>query len=157
MIYRRIKLAIAALALIPALASAQTALPPLPADIKPTATAGLGLTVSDLDRSMRFYTDVLGMKVDAQYPATGAAVEYLLGYTGDRLTDTLVVVRQGQVQPGATGFGRIVLVVPDGRKLAERVKSAGMTIVKTLPSGTSVVTDPDGYLIELYQRPVTPK
>jgi catechol 2,3-dioxygenase-like lactoylglutathione lyase family enzyme len=93
------------------------------------------------------------MKVDAKVPATGGpVVEYLLGMTGNTQADTLVVIRQGVVQPGATGFGRIVIVVPSGRKMAERVKAAGYPVANIV-DGTNVITDPDGYKIELYQRP----
>jgi len=132
-------------------ALAQT--PPLTDDIRPLRASGLGLTVSDLERSMRFYTEVLGFKVDAKVPASGPVVEYLLGFTGNTQADTLVVLRQGAVQPGATSFGRIVVVVPNGRKMAERVAAAGIKPDRPLVDGTNLVRDPDGYLIELYQRP----
>lgn len=135
-------------------ALAQTT-PPMPADTMPARTSGLGLTVSNLEKSKTFYTDVLGMKVDARVPATGAAVEYLLGYSGNTQADTLVVLRQGPVVPGATSFGRIVIVVPSGRKMAERIRASGVAVDKVV-DGTNIVTDPDGYKIELYQRP-TPK
>jgi len=127
--------------------------PPLPAEIKPTRVSGLGLTVSDLEKSRKFYTEVLGLTVDAQVPAQGKPVELLLGMTGDTKADTLVVMRQGEVVPGATKFGRIVIVVPDGRKLAERVAAAGFPPTK-IADGTNIIHDPDGYVIELYQRPV---
>ena len=140
----------AALALSASAAAAQV--PPLPDELKPIRTSGVGLTVSDLERSKAFYTDVLGMKVDARVPAQGKVAEYLLGMTGDTRADTLVVLRQGEVKPGATGFGRIVIVVPNGRKMAERVAAAGFAVPKIV-DGTNIVSDPDGYRIELYQRP----
>ena len=125
----------------------------MPAEIKPTRVSGLvGLTVSDLEKSRKFYTEVLGLTVDAQVPAQGKPVELLLGMTGDTKADTLVVMRQGEVVPGATKFGRIVIVVPDGRKLAERVAAAGFAPAK-IADGTNIIHDPDGYTIELYQRP----
>ena len=132
-------------------ALAQSA-PPMPVEIKPTRVSGLGLTVSDLERSRKFYTDVLGLTVDAQVPAQGKPVELLLGMTGDTKADTLVVMRQGEVVPGAAKFGRIVIVVPDGRKLAERVAAAGFPPARIV-DGTNIIKDPDGYVIELYQRP----
>jgi len=101
---------------------------------------------------MKFYTEVLGFKVDAKVPATGPVVEYLLGFTGNTQADTLVVMRQGPVVPGATSFGRIVIVVPNGRKMAERVGAAGYPPARIV-DGTNIVKDPDGYTIELYQRP----
>jgi catechol 2,3-dioxygenase-like lactoylglutathione lyase family enzyme len=79
-------------------------------------------------------------------------VEYLLGMTGNTQGDTLIVLSQGEVAPDATKFGRIVLVVPDGRKMAERVAAAGYPPAKIV-DGTNIVRDPDGYTIELYQRP----
>jgi catechol 2,3-dioxygenase-like lactoylglutathione lyase family enzyme len=150
----KLKFVLAAAALAAALAApalGQT-VPPLTDDIRPIRASGLGLSVSDLERSMRFYTEVLGFKVDAKVPATGPVVEYLLGFTGNTQADTLVVLRQGTVQPGATTFGRIVIVVPNGRKMAERVAAAGFKPDRIV-DGTNLVRDPDGYLIELYQRP----
>jgi len=122
-------------------------------EIKPIRISGLGIRVSDLERSKKFYTEVLGLKVGAKVPAQGEAVEYLLGLTGNIREDTLVVIRKGEVKPGATEFGNIVLVVPNGKKMAERVVAAGYTTTRPIVEGTNFVKDPDGYTIELYQRP----
>ncbi len=127
--------------------------PTLPEDVKPIRVAGLGIKVSDLERSKKFYTEVLGLKVGARVPAQGEAIEYLLGMTGDVRSDTLIVIRKGEVKPGATDFGTITLVVPSGRKMAERVVAAGYTSARPIVDGTNFVKDPDGYTIELYQRP----
>jgi lactoylglutathione lyase len=136
-------------------ASAQSA-PLIPAEVKPLRVSGLGLRVSDLDRSMKFYTEVLGLTVDAKIPGKdGKVVEYLLGMTGDTRADALIVLSQGEVAPDAKKFGRIVLTVPNGRKLAERVAAAGYPPARIV-DGTNIVTDPDGYTIELYQRPTAP-
>jgi catechol 2,3-dioxygenase-like lactoylglutathione lyase family enzyme len=122
-------------------------------DVKPIRVSGLGIRVSDLERSKQFYTEVLGLKVDARVPAQGDAVEYLLGMTGNVREDTLIVIRKGEVKPGATEFGSITVVVPDGRKMAERVVAAGYPSARSIVDGTNFVKDPDGYTIELYQRP----
>jgi catechol 2,3-dioxygenase-like lactoylglutathione lyase family enzyme len=135
-----------------ALAQPPTAAPALPEEIKPIRISGVGLRVSDLERSKKFYTEVLGLKVNAKVPAKGEAVEYLLGLTGDIRADTLIVIRKGEIVPGATEFGNIVIVVPDGRKMAERVAAAGYLPAKIV-DGTNIIRDPDGYKIELYQRP----
>jgi catechol 2,3-dioxygenase-like lactoylglutathione lyase family enzyme len=152
---RHTKYLFAALAalLAAAPACAQTPVAAITEDVKPIRVSGLGLTVSDLDRSMKFYTEVLGLQVDAKVPdKSGKVVEYLLGLTGNTRADTLVVLRQGEVVEGATKFGRIVLVVPSGRKLAERLAAAGYPPARIV-DGTNIVHDPDGYAIELYQRP----
>jgi catechol 2,3-dioxygenase-like lactoylglutathione lyase family enzyme len=129
------------------------AVPPLPDAIKPIRMSGVGLNVSDLERSMKFYTEVLGFKVASRQPAQGPASEYLLGFTGQVREDNLVVLRKGAVEPGAKTFGRILLVVPNGKALAERVVAAGYPMDRPLAATTNFVRDPDGYLIELYQRP----
>jgi lactoylglutathione lyase len=129
------------------------AVPPLADDVKPIRVSGLGIKVSDLERSKKFYTEVLGLKIGAKVPAQGDAVEYLLGMTGDIHADTLIVIRKGEVKPGATEFGTIVIVVPSGRKMAERVVAAGYATARPIVDGTNFVKDPDGYTIELYQRP----
>jgi len=141
-----------------AAAPTQTGAPvvsPIPEDLKPIRVSGLGIRVSDLERSRKFYTEVLGLKVGAKVPAQGEPVEYLLGMTGDIRADTLIVIRKGEIKPGATEFGAIVIVVPDGRKMAERVAAAGYAPARIV-DGTNFVKDPDGYTIELYQRQAAP-
>ena len=126
--------------------------PTMPDDVRPIRVAGLGIRVSDLERSKKFYTEVLGLKVDAKVPAQGEPTEYLLGMTGDIRADTLIVIRKGEIKPGATEFGSITIVVPNARKMAERVSAAGYPPARIV-DGTNFVKDPDGYTIELYQRP----
>lgn len=62
---------------------------------RPIRISGVGIRVSDLERSKRFYTEALGLKVGARVPAQGEAHEYLLGVTGDIRADTLIVIRHG--------------------------------------------------------------
>lgn len=140
------------------IAPAQAPGPAVPAmtdEVKPIRVAGLGIHVSDLERSRKFYTEVLGLKVDAKVPAQAEPTEYLLGMTGDMRADTLIVIRKGEVKPGSTEFGSITIVVPSGRKMAERVAAAGYPPTRIV-EGTNFVKDPDGYTIELYQRPAAP-
>lgn len=141
-----------ALAVAGQVAIGAEALPPLAADLRPTKASGVGLNVNDLERSKAFYAEVLGLKVAARVPAQGPAFEYLMGLTGDIEADSLVVLTRLKPEPGATSFGRVILVAPDARKLAERAAAAGYPPVKIV-DGTNMIKDPDGYLIELYQRP----
>jgi catechol 2,3-dioxygenase-like lactoylglutathione lyase family enzyme len=149
---RKIFAGIVGTSLFASLAPAQ-ALPPLTDDVKPIRVSGLGIKVSDLERSKKFYTEVLGLKIGAKVPAQGEAIEYLLGMTGDIRADTLIVIRKGEVKPGATEFGTITIVVPSGRKMAERAVAAGYTTARPIVDGTNFLKDPDGYTVELYQRP----
>lgn len=125
---------------------------PLTDDVRPIRASGVGLNVADIEKSKDFYTRVLGFKVAAKVPAEGKVFEYLLGLTGNITTDTLVVLTNHPPEAGATSFGRVVLVVPSGRKMAERAAAAGYPPDKIV-DGTNMIRDPDGYLVELYQRP----
>ena len=73
--------------------------------------------------------------------------------TGNIREDNLIVIRKGEVKPGATEFGSITIVVPNGRKMAERVVAMGYQTARPIVDGTNFIRDPDGYMIELYQRP----
>lgn len=151
----RASLLAAAAAALPFGSAFAADLPPLADDLRPIRASGLGLVVSDLERSRQFYEGVLGFRVAARVPAKGPAQEYLLGLTGNVRADTLIVLRQGKVAEGAAGFGRVILVAPSGRKLAERAAAAGYAPPRIV-DGTNVIRDPDGYAIELYQRPASP-
>src|ERR1700737_2201706 len=59
--------------------------------------------------------------------------------SGDIRADTLIVIRKGEIKPGATEFGSITLVVPNGRKMAERVAAAGYPPAHIV-DGTNFVT-----------------
>jgi catechol 2,3-dioxygenase-like lactoylglutathione lyase family enzyme len=142
-----------ALAVVLIASASGTVAQTLPADVQPIRVAGVGLRVADLERSRRFYTELLGLKVAARVPAQGEVREYLLSVTGKVRDDTLIVIRKAEVKPGATEFGNVVIVVPSGRKLAERVVAAGYRTARDIVDGTNFVKDPDGYTIELYQRP----
>lgn len=135
------------------LAQTATAPPTLADAEKPIRISGVGLRVSDLENSKKFYTEVLGLKVGARVPAQGDAVEYLLGMTGNIREDNLIVIRKGEVKPGANEFGSISIVVPNGRAMAERALAAGYKTARPIVDGTNFIKDPDGYTIELYQRP----
>ena len=143
-----------ALSVVPAACAQTPAATPVLADAeRPIRISGVGLRVSDLERSLKFYTEVLGLKVGARVPAKGEPTEYLLGMTGDIRADNLIVIRKGDVKPGATEFGSISIVVPNGRAMAERAVAAGYQMARPVMDGTNFIKDPDGYTIELYQRP----
>lgn len=75
-------------------------LPPLADELRLIRASGVGLTVSDLERSRAFYEGVLGFKVAARLPAQGPATEYLMGLTGNVRADTLIVLRKGTSRRG---------------------------------------------------------
>ena len=93
--------------------------------------AGVGINVADLDRSARFYTEVLGLKEIMRVPSAEHPVEVVLSLTG-QLTDTLVVLAKLNDEPLAAGradFGRIIMNVNDARAVIARAAHAGAKVV----------------------------
>jgi lactoylglutathione lyase len=120
------------------------------------------IRVRDLDASLRFYTDQLGMKLlrKRDYP-TGKFTLAFVGY-GDESSNTVIELTHnwGQAEPYDLGsaFGHLAVGVPDVYKTCERLAAAGVKIPRPagpMAHGGSVIAfieDPDGYRIELVQR-----
>jgi len=120
------------------------------------------LRVKDLDKSLQFYTEQLGMKLlrKRDYP-TGKFTLAFVGY-GDETDSTVVELTHNwdQKEPYSlgSGFGHLAVGVPDVYKACERLASAGVKIPRPagpMAHGGSVIAfieDPDGYRIELIQR-----
>lgn len=171
-------LLVTALALLPLPAIASPAAAPDAVAVQaPVETAastpsgrilGTGLRVSDLDRSIRFYTDILGMTVAGRLPH-GSLTEVMLAFGGQMRGPSIILMKDSA--PGKSppimkgdGFSKMVLDMPDLASVIARMKQAGMTVGEVRESmGVKVlfVTDPDGYRYELIERPmpkpVTPK
>jgi lactoylglutathione lyase len=120
------------------------------------------IRVRDLDKSLKFYTDLLGMKLlrKRDYP-TGKFTLAFVGY-GEETDNTVLELTHNwdQAEPYALGsaFGHLALGVPDVYKACERLGAAGVKIPRPagpMAHGGSVIAfieDPDGYRIELVQR-----
>ena len=127
--------------------------------------AGVGINVSDIERSARFYTEVIGLRRAMRAPATGEMRELVLTANGQMGGTILVLAKlDGQpLTPGREGFGRVITNPPDVEAVARRAEAAGFKVTRLphQPGGPVVafVEDPDGYRVELYQTapsPVTP-
>jgi len=120
------------------------------------------LRVRDLDASLKFYTDQLGMKLlrKRDYPS-GKFTLAFVGY-GDEADNTVIELTHNwdQAEPYNLGsaFGHLAVGVPDVYKTCERLAAAGVKIPRPagpMAHGGSVIAfieDPDGYRIELVQR-----
>jgi lactoylglutathione lyase len=116
------------------------------------------LRVGDLDRSIAFYTNVLGMQLlrRKDYPA-GEFTLAFIGY-GDETENTVLELTYNwgvdQYQLG-TAFGHIALEVPDVYAACDKMRAAGGKIIREagpMNAGTTIIAfleDPDGYQIEL--------
>ena len=120
------------------------------------------LRVKDLDASLDFYTEKLGMKLlrKRDYP-TGKFTLAFVGY-GDETDHTVIELTHNwdQAEPYALGsaFGHLAIGVPDVYQTCERLAAAGVKIPRPagpMAHGGSVIAfieDPDGYKIELIER-----
>ena len=120
------------------------------------------IRVGDMQRSVNFYTDVIGMKVlrvldqpDEDYSLT------FMGFGDEADTCVLELTYNYGVSAydlGA-GYGHMAISVDDCAQACAQVKSLGaeITLEPTPLNGTdeviAFVSDPDGYQIELIQRP----
>jgi lactoylglutathione lyase len=119
------------------------------------------LRVGDLDRSIEFYTGVLGMKLIRRkdYP-DGKFTLAFVGY-GDEADTTVIELTHNWDTKSydlGNGFGHLAVAVPDAYKACEDVKKRGGKVTREagpMKHGTTVIAfveDPDGYKIEFIQR-----
>jgi lactoylglutathione lyase len=119
------------------------------------------LRVGDLDRSVKFYTELFGMKELKRNEVTeGKYTLSFLGY-GDEATHTVLELTYNwgvdKYEIGSA-FGHIAIAVPDAYAACEKLKAAGAKVTREagpVKFGTTVIAfveDPDGYKIELVQR-----
>ncbi len=119
------------------------------------------LRVGNLQRSIDFYTQVLGMKLlrtseNPEYKYTLAFVGY--GSNPEHAELELTYNWGVESYEAGTAFGHIALGVPDAYAACEAIQAAGGNVTRAagpVKGGSTViafVTDPDGYKIELIQR-----
>lgn len=119
------------------------------------------LRVGDLERSIKFYTDVLGMRLlrrseNEQYKYSLA----FLGYADESESSVIELTYNWGVDKYelGTAYGHIALGVDDIYSTIEAVRSAGGKITREpgpVLGGTTVIAfaeDPDGYKIEFIEN-----
>ncbi|QXL85278.1 lactoylglutathione lyase [Comamonas sp. NLF-1-9] len=120
------------------------------------------LRVGDLQRSIDFYTRVLGMQLlrtseNPEYKYSLAFLGYEGGNPGQaeiELTWNWGVERYEH----GNAYGHIAIGVPDAHAACERIKAAGGQVTREagpVKGGSTIiafVTDPDGYKIELIEK-----
>lgn len=120
------------------------------------------IRVGDLKRSLEFYTGVLGMTLIRQkdYPS-GKFTLAFVGYGSEEDSAVIELTHnwdQDRYDIG-NGFGHIALGVPDVAETCEAIRAKGGKITREpgpMKHGGGIIAfieDPDGYKIELIQRP----
>lgn len=119
------------------------------------------LRVGDLERSLAFYTEVLGMRElrRQDYP-DGRFTLAFVGYE-DESEGTVIELTHNWDTAAydiGTGFGHLAVAVPDAYRACDEIRARGGKIVREagpMKHGSTVIAfveDPDGYKIELIQR-----
>jgi lactoylglutathione lyase len=119
------------------------------------------LRVGDLDRSLAFYTGVLGMKLlrRQEYP-DGRFTLAFVGFAPEAVEAAIELTHNWDTpsyEPG-NGFGHVAIEVPDAAAACDEIRRRGGKVVREagpMKHGTTVIAffeDPDGYRIELIQR-----
>lgn len=119
------------------------------------------LRVANLQRSIKFYTQVLGMQLlrTSENPEYKYSLAFI-GYEGNPAQAEIELTYNWGVEnyDMGTAYGHIALGVPDAYAAVEKIKAAGGNVTREagpVKGGSTViafVTDPDGYKIELIQR-----
>ncbi len=119
------------------------------------------LRVGDLDRSLRFYTEVLGMQLlrRQDYPE-GRFTLAFVGYGSEDQNSVLELTHNWDTASYELGnaFGHIALAVPDAAAACAEIRTRGGRVVREagpMKHGSTVIAfveDPDGYKIELIER-----
>ena len=120
------------------------------------------LRVFDLERSIDFYTRLLGMRLLRKNDYEGGRFTLaFVGYGEEKDTAVLeLTYNWDQKEPYeiGTAYGHIAIGVPDIYKTCERLAAEGAKITRPpgpMKHGTTVIAfieDPDGYKVELIER-----
>lgn len=117
------------------------------------------IRVKDLDRSLKFYTGILGMKIHrkTEYPQ-GRFTNTFIGYTDEEAGTNLELTYNWDQKEDYTkgnAWGHLALKVSDVYATSEYLKQQGVEFTKepsSMKNGTRIlafIKDPDGYVIEL--------
>ncbi len=119
------------------------------------------LRVGDLDRSVKFYTEVLGMKLlrTTDRPDQKYSLAFV-GYDEEDRASVLELTYNYGVEKYdlGTAYGHIAVAVDDAAKACAEVKKRGGRVTREagpVKGGTTVIAfveDPDSYKIELIER-----
>jgi len=119
------------------------------------------IRVGDLDRSISFYTEVLGMRLLRlqEYPE-GKFTLAFVGYEDEATGAVIELTHNWGIEhyEMGSGFGHIAIAVDDAYATCEEIEGRGGQVVRPagpMQHGSTVIAfveDPDGYRLELVQK-----
>jgi lactoylglutathione lyase len=120
------------------------------------------IRVNDLDESLRFYCDLLGMRLLRKHDYTGG--RFTLAFVGYETEDKGAVIEltynwDTHAYDLGNAFGHVALGTEDIYGTCDRLRAKGVKVVREpgpMQHGTTVIAfveDPNGYRIELIQTP----
>ena len=119
------------------------------------------LRVGNLQRSIDFYTNVMGMTLlrQSENPTQNYSLAFLgYGRNPDHAELELTYNHGVESYNMGTAYGHLAIGVPDAYAACEKIRASGGSVTREagpVKGGTTViafVTDPDGYKVELIQR-----
>jgi lactoylglutathione lyase len=117
------------------------------------------IRVGDLERSIKFYTELLGMKeLRRRDVPDGKYTLAFVGYEGDPAEVELTYNYGVEKYEQGTAFGHLAVAVPNAAEACDRIRKSGGKVTREagpVKFGTTVIAfveDPDGYKIELIER-----
>ena len=119
------------------------------------------LRVGNLQRSIDFYTNVMGMTLlrQSENPTQNYSLAFLgYGRNPDHAELELTYNHGVESYDMGTAYGHLAIGVPDAYAACEKIRASGGAVTREagpVKGGTTViafVTDPDGYKVELIQR-----
>ena len=119
------------------------------------------LRVGDLQRSIDFYTKVMGMTLlrQSENPSQNYSLAFLGYGKNPEHAELELTYNHGVASYDlGTAYGHIAIGVPDAYAACEKIRANGGAVTREagpVKGGTTVIafiTDPDGYKVELIQR-----
>jgi len=141
----------------------------------------VGFTVSDIERSIEFYRDLLGLTLHARFQGTAEYLAKVTGFPGVRLEIALLKTPDGggmlellqyvshpapatERETNRPGNGHVCFKVSDIEAACEELRRRGVRLTSPGPvlitagvhtgAHAMYLRDPDGFTVELYQPPV---
>ena len=118
------------------------------------------LRVGNLEKSLHFYTDIMGMKLlrKEDYPEHEFTLAFV-GYGDEKDTAVLELTHNWGTESYDLGnaYGHVAIGVDDVYKACDKVKEMGGNVVREagpMQGGDTVIAfveDPDGYKVELLE------